>query len=186
MKNIVNSIINWDLWQKVQKPRKIETDYKKTVEELSLEKMVEIRDHLENKIRTYDDGFKYLCKVRSYGRNWTENYTNHKALQDRCWEMNGDDGIIDVYTNNPKLRIENYGAVYYFPSMEDAEKWRNHHYNLKVLESEFEHVKKWEDESIPYHAKPSFPPTHNMEKLLEIRQRLEDEKSSVIEPVILG
>jgi hypothetical protein len=185
MKNILNSIINWDLWQKVQKPRKIETDYRKTVGGMSLEQMVEIRDHLENEIRNYDDGYLYLCKVRSYGRNWSENYKNHRAVQDRCWEMNGDDGIIDVYTNNPNLRISNYGSVYYFPTMEDGEKWRNHRYNLAMVEREFEHIRKWEDDSLPFHSRPSFPPTYSREELLKMSQQLEEEKSSIIQPVIL-
>ena len=82
-------------------------------EEFKIEKLVEMRNEIDARIQNYKDGYFYICNVRSYGRNWKDNYIfNIHTLQELCNQYNGDDGIVDVYSNNPNLsKINSYGDV---------------------------------------------------------------------------
>ena len=71
---------------------------------IPIKELVELRNTISNMISSYDDGYLYICKVRSYGRNWTENIKNTLELEELCNRYNGDDGIVDVYSTNPNLK----------------------------------------------------------------------------------
>jgi uncharacterized protein with ParB-like and HNH nuclease domain len=72
---------------------------------IPIKELVELRNTISNMISSYDDGYLYICKVRSYGRNWTENHIkNVYELEELCDRYNGDDGIVDVYSTNPNLK----------------------------------------------------------------------------------
>ena len=87
---------------------------------LSFDELIELRNKVNNLIYSHEDGYLYICKVRSYGRNWTENIKNTLELEELCDRYNGDDGIVDVYSTNPNLKgIYNYGALMYIESKED-------------------------------------------------------------------
>jgi hypothetical protein len=58
------------------------------------------------------DGFMYITSLRSYGSVRYEDHSNTFTVQEFCDEYNGDDGIVDVYTNNPDHGISTYGDVY--------------------------------------------------------------------------
>ena len=91
-----------------------------TKEEFKIEKLVEMRNELDARIQNYKDGYFYICNVRSYGRNWNEKYIyNTHTLQELCYTYSGEDGIVDVYSNNPYLEVDNYGDVMY--TREDLE-----------------------------------------------------------------
>ncbi|NBO36722.1 hypothetical protein EBU91_04220 [bacterium] len=91
--------------------------------DLTLDQLVELKNEIANRIASYDDGFFYICNIRSYGRNWKEKHANPHAVQELCYRYFGDDGIVDVYSNNPDLNIENYGDVMYVKSIDDFDKW---------------------------------------------------------------
>jgi hypothetical protein len=93
---------------------------------LSIEELQEVQDQATNLIYAYNDGFIYECRVRSYGRSWTEQHSNPYTVQGLLNQYGGDDGIADIYTNNPDLSVHNYGDTFYFPTMKDAENWRKH------------------------------------------------------------
>lgn len=153
---------------------------------LSIEELNEVRNTTVNLIHEYEDGFQYECKVRSYGRNWTQKLKNSRAVQDLCYEYDGDDGIIDVYTNNPDLNILNYGGTYYFPSMEEAECWRSHTYTLNHLPEWKKELEEWETrENVPFNSRPSFAPYITAEEIAEIEAQLEKDGPSIIQPVRL-
>ena len=103
---------------------------------LSLEELVELRNTVNGMIHSYKDGFLYICKVRSYGSMWSEYPNNVVDLEELCMRYDGQDGIVDVYTNNPDLHIENYGDVKFVPTKEDLEKWKNYKFleNQKTLD----------------------------------------------------
>ena len=91
---------------------------------MPIKELAELRDTISNMISSYDDGYLYICKVRSYGRNWTENHIkNVYALEELCREYDGENGIVDVYTTNPNVSIYNYGALMYIESQEDYDNW---------------------------------------------------------------
>ena len=78
---------------------------------LPFEELVELRNKIDGMIRSYKDGYLYICKVRSYGRNWNENINNVFELEELCQRYSGDDGIVDVYSysNEHPYRIEFFG-----------------------------------------------------------------------------
>jgi phenolic acid decarboxylase len=45
---------------------------KNFLKNLTIEQLNEVRTISENLIYNYNDGFKYECHIRSYGRNWTQ------------------------------------------------------------------------------------------------------------------
>jgi hypothetical protein len=154
---------------------------------LSIEELIDARDIAANLIHHYEDGFRYECKVHSYGRSWTEKLTNSHAVQDLCYEYDGDNGIIHVYTNNPNLNIQNYGSTYYFPSMEEAERWRSHTYTANRIP---EWKKEWEEwnmrDEIPFRSRPHFAPYLSVEEIAEREAQLEKDAPSIVQPVMLG
>lgn len=63
------------------------------------------------KLNDYEDGFIYLTCLRCYGSVRWEQHTNEFVVQQLCNEYSGDNGIVDVYTNNPNHSIDSYGDV---------------------------------------------------------------------------
>jgi hypothetical protein len=51
---------------------------------LPFEELIELRNRIDGMIRSYKDGYLYICKVRSYGRNWTENVNNLRLNWKSC------------------------------------------------------------------------------------------------------
>ena len=77
-------------------------EYKDAQEQVSL---------LRNKIRNTSDGFIYLICLRCYGSIQWITFTNEFLTQELCNDYNGDDGIVDVYTDNSNNTIISYGDV---------------------------------------------------------------------------
>jgi hypothetical protein len=91
----------------------------------SVEELRELQNRIGDYLQNRDDGFVYICKVRSYGRNWKVFLTNELAVNDLCVQYDGYDGIVDVYTTNPDAKISNYGEVNYVKSEEDCNNYLN-------------------------------------------------------------
>ena len=129
---------------------------------LSFDELIELRNKVNNLIYSHEDGYLYICKVRSYGRNWTENVKNILELEELCDRYNGDDGIVDVYSTNPNLKgIYNYGALMYIESKEDYDNW----YGYKQLERLIPEIKKeldtWDNrDNVPFMHRPTFKPMY--------------------------
>lgn len=66
---------------------------------------------IRKEIGNTSDGFIYLACVRSYGSVQWITFINQFLAQELCDEYNGDDGIVDIYTNNPNNTIDGYGDV---------------------------------------------------------------------------
>jgi hypothetical protein len=136
-------------------------------------------------IYNYEDGYVYICNVRSYGRNWTEkDIKNKHSLQDLMYKYDGEDGIVDVYSTNPDLGDRhNYGELMYIESVEDYEKW-NTYEKLKYLVSDIERsLDNWENrDNVPFTRRPYFEPTFTREDLDEYKKQLEEYDMSFIPP----
>lgn len=66
---------------------------------------------LRSKLRDFSDGYIYLTNLRCYGSRSWNTYTNTYLVQELCDQYNGDNGIVDVYTNNPSPSIiDNYSG----------------------------------------------------------------------------
>jgi hypothetical protein len=58
-----------------------------------------------------EDGFVYITRLRCFGSVYREIHKNSFTVQELCDEYCGDNGIVDVYTNNPNHGIDTYGSV---------------------------------------------------------------------------
>ena len=156
------------------------------IEMLKLDKLVELRDELNSLIHNFKDGYFYICEVRSYGRNWRENdIHNTKTLQDLCHEYYGDDGIVDVYSNNPDLsKLDNYGDVMFVPTEDDFQIWKAYTYLKNSIPRHEEDLDAWENrDNVPFKQRPYFAPTYSREDIANMKKQLEDFDMSFVAPV---
>ena len=150
----------------------------------TIEEIVDIKNKCSNHIEYYSDGYDYICKVRSYGRNWTVNVYNVYSLQELCWEYFGDDGIVDVYSTNPDLsHIDNYGDVMYIVSREAYNHWNDCDYIKHIIPTIEDSLDKWDNrDNVPFRERPLFEPIHTREDLEAMKKELAEDYLSVIEP----
>jgi len=66
---------------------------------------------LYQEILNTSDGFLYVTCLRCYGSLSWQHQNNEFSVQDLCNEFYGDNGIVNVYTNNPNHNISSYGDV---------------------------------------------------------------------------
>jgi hypothetical protein len=79
-----------------------------------IKRLRELEDELyevKEQIRQTSDGFIYLTKLRCYGSITWNMHSNCFSAQELCDEYYGDNGIVEVYTNNPDHMISSYGGV---------------------------------------------------------------------------
>jgi len=140
----------------------------------SVSELRELQNKIGNYIHNLNDGFVYICQVRSYGNNWKQTLTNERAVNDLCEQYDGYDGIVDVYTTNPDANISNYGEVSYIKSEEDYDKWYGASSFVADIKNYEYRLKKWEDrENIPFHSRPSFAPMYSQEDIDVLKSKLE-------------
>jgi len=140
----------------------------------TIEELIKLNHQIMDMINNHEDGYVYICKVRSYGRNWAEkDIKNKHSLQDLLYKYDGEDGIVDVYSTNPDLgKIHNYGELNYIVSEEDYEKW-NGYEALKIVVSQIEkELEIWDNRAIYTH-----------EDLLEYKKKLDEYDMSFVPPV---
>lgn len=142
----------------------------------TIEELVSIKNEIEYYINDYEDGFIYICKVRSYGSNWTERVTNSHSLQELAWKYAGQDGIIDIYSTNPDLsHIDNYGDTMFIVSELDYTKWKEYTVLKKHIVMVNDELTKWETkDELPFYSRPTFEPLYSRTELAELTQSLED------------
>jgi len=151
----------------------------------SIGELVGLKNEVSNMINNYKDGYFYICNVRSYGRNWRDNSIhNIHTLQTLCYEYGGEDGIVDVYSNNPDLSmIENYGDLMYIVSESDYTKWKDYEYFKNTIPSISKELDEWENrDNVPFLYRPSFAPYYSREELDKMIKKLADDDMSFIFP----
>ena len=152
----------------------------------TFDELVKLKNEIESHLRSTPDGFLYICKVRSYGRNWTERHNNSYSVNELCIRYDGEEGIVDVYTTNPDLNMYNYGNVFHIKSEEDYNAWKKWDYlshNIPEMEKELE---EWENrDNVSYHLQPKFAPYFTRETLDRHKKELEEYDMSFTPPVHL-
>ena len=152
----------------------------------SFDELVKLKNEIESHLRSTPDGFLYICKVRSYGRNWIERHENSYSVNELCIRYDGEEGIVDVYTTNPDLNMYNYGNVFYIKSEEDYNSWKEWDYltnNIPEMEKELE---EWDDrDNVPFNRRPLFAPIFSREKIDEYKKELEEYDINFDIPVLL-
>jgi hypothetical protein len=140
----------------------------------SVEELRELQNRIGNYIHNLNDGFVYICQVRSYGNNWKNVLTNERAVNDLCEQYDGYDGIVDVYTTNPNANISNYGEVNYIKSEVDYNNWNTTTLLVSDIKNYEERLRKWNDrENIPFHSRPTFAPIFTQEDVDVLKNKLE-------------
>jgi len=152
----------------------------------SIDELVELKNKIDGMIYDHRDGYFYICKVRSYGHNWADNgiYNIH-TLQELCNKYFGDDGIVDVYSNNPNLsKLSNYGAVMFVPTVDDYDKWKTYDYLVHVIPSIEKELKVWDNrENIAFMERPTWKPYYDQDNLASLKKELADYDMSFVAPV---
>ena len=143
----------------------------------TIDELVELKYKINCLITDYSDGHIYICKVRSYGRNWEEKgIKNVKSLEDLCYEYSGEDGIVDIYTTNSDLGEDfyNYGDTMIIKSLEDYEKWYNFTSLTNYIKQGEQHLIDYaEDQERPYSQKQfRFGTYHTQEEIDNMKERL--------------
>ena len=151
----------------------------------SIDELVELNNKVSSLISDYKDGYFYICNVRSYGRNWKDNWIrNTHTLQELCYQYDGDDGIVDVYSNNPDLSgIHNYGELKFVPSVEDHKKWKDYMSLKNSIPRHEEELDNWDKrENVPFKYQPSFAPFYTREDIDGQKLKLENFDMNFVEP----
>ena len=140
----------------------------------SVEELRELQNKIGNYIHNLNDGFVYICRVRSYGNRWKNVLTNERAVNDLCEQYDGYDGIVDVYTTNPDAKISNYGEVNYIKSQEEYDKWYKASTFVTDIKNYEDRLKRWEDrENVPFHSRPTFAPMYTQDDVDHLKSKLE-------------
>jgi len=150
----------------------------------TIEELIQLKETINSKIYSFDDGFEYICNVRSYGRNWVEHPSNTHTLQELCYQYNGDDGIVDVYSTNPNLsHIHNYGELKHIQSVDDYKSWKNYEYLKKQIPEIEKELEEWDNrDNVPFSKRPYFEPYLTKEDLDNMKKELEEFDMSFVEP----
>lgn len=141
---------------------------------LSFDELIELRNKVNNLIYSHEDGYLYICKVRSYGRNWTESINNTFELEELCCRYDGQDGIVDVYSTNPNLKdIYNYGDLRYIESQEDYNNWYRYEQLKRLIPQIKKELDEWDNrDNVPFNQRPFFEPTYTRVDLAEYELKL--------------
>ena len=152
----------------------------------TFDELVALKNEIEDRLYHYTDGFLYLCKVRSYGRNWIQRPHNLYSLMELCARYDGEDGIVDVYTTNPDLNFYNYGDIYFIRSEEDYKKWTEWSWLDREIPEMEKQLEEWENrDSIPFKERPYFSPLYSREEIDKFKEKLANFDMSFSAPVKL-
>ena len=149
------------------------------LDNMSLESLTMLRNSIDNIIHSRKDGYFYICRVRSFGRVWENNHIHNTfVLQELCDEYSGDNGIVDVYSNNPDLDIQNYaGENMFIPTIEDYNKWKEY----TTITNDIKYCERKLNGSDGYNT---FTTIEYIEKQIkDLRERLDNIHMDFVSPV---
>lgn len=151
----------------------------------TIEELITLKNKIDDHIYSYVDGFTYICNVRSYGRTWTERVSNTHILQKLSDRYNGNDGIVDIYSTNPDLSIENYGDVMYIVSEDDYTKWKEYEFRKNMIPKISKELDEWDNrDNVSFKSRPMFSPMYSRENLAQMEKELAEFDMSFIPPVL--
>jgi len=159
------------------------------IEKLNMGELIELRNRIQYRIDNYSDGYLYICSVRQYGSVWEERHSNLYTLSDLCDSYYGDNGIVDVYTNNPNLKFPemefyNYGDVMFIKTEYDYREWVMFKKTRNLIDSIREQVDAWEDrDNLSFRSRPMFKPVWSKEELEDEVKEFENKTWDFVEPV---
>jgi hypothetical protein len=158
------------------------------LDKLTIDELISLRNKIEYKINSYEDGYLYICSVRQFGSVWEERPSSLYGLKELCNEYNGDNGIVDVYSNNPNLEFPemefyNYGDVMFIKSEYDYREWIKHTKTKNLIEDVTQRLDEWhEKKDLPLMHRPHFAPIWTREQVGEWITEFESKTWDFVEP----
>ena len=158
------------------------------ITKLTMDELISLQRKIDGLIHLYKDGYIYICSVRQFGSVWEESPTSIYSLKELCNEYNGDNGIVDVYTNNPNLEFTemefyNYGDVMFINSEYDYREWIKHTKAKNLIEDVTQRLDEWEEKKdLPFKYRPSFAPHWTREHVNEWVTEFESKNWDFIQP----
>ena len=158
------------------------------LDKLTMDELISLRNKIEELIHSYKDGYIYICSVRQFGSFWEERPSSLYSLKELCNSYYGDNGIVDVYTNNPNLEFpemefENYGDVMFIKSEYDYREWIKHTKTKNLIEDVTKRLDEWdESKDLPFKYRPSFAPHWTREDVNGWIEEFENTKWDFVEP----
>jgi len=158
------------------------------LKKLKMDELISLRNEIEVLIHSYSDGYLYICSVRQFGSVWEERPRSLYSLKELCGEYSGDNGIVDVYTNNPNLEFPemefyNYGDVMYIKSEDDYREWIKYTKAKNLIEDVTKRLDEWDkSKDLPFIYRPSFAPIWTREEVNKWIEEFENTKWDFIEP----
>ena len=155
---------------------------------LTMDELISLRNEIEGLIHSYDDGYLYICSVRQFGSVWEDKPKSLYSLRELCDSYTGDNGIVDVYTNNPNLEFPemefyNYGDVCYIKSEDDYREWVKYTKEKHFIKSVTERVNEWEEcKDKPLMHRPWIAPIWTKEQVEEFTKEFESKTWDFVEP----
>ena len=156
---------------------------------LKMDELISLRNKIEGLIHSYEDGYIYICSVRQFGSVWEERPASLYSLKELCGEYNGDNGIVDVYTNNPNLKFPemdfyNYGDVMFIETEGDYRQWVKYYKDKTLIEDVTQRLDEWDNrENVSFHHRPSFKPFWTREDVNEWVTEFENAVWDFVPPV---
>jgi hypothetical protein len=158
------------------------------LDKLTMDELISLRNEIEGRIHSFEDGYLYICSVRQFGSVWEERPSSLYSLKELCDSYHGDNGIVDVYTNNPNLEFPemdfyNYGDVEFIKSEYDYREWVKYNKEKYFVESVTEKVNEWEEcKDKPLMCRPMFAPIWTKEQVEEFTKEFESKTWNFVEP----
>jgi len=158
------------------------------LDKLTMDELISLRNKIEYKINSYEDGYLYICSVRQFGSVWEERPSSLYSLRELCDSYNGDNGIVDVYTNNPNLEFPemefyNYGDVMFIKSEDDYRDWVKYNKDKNFIEDVTQRLDEWDEKKdLPLRHRPHFAPIWTREQVGEWITEFESKTWDFVEP----
>jgi hypothetical protein len=158
------------------------------LDKLTMDELISLRNEIEGRIHSFEDGYIYICSVRQFGSVWEERPSSLYSLKELCDSYHGDNGIVDVYTNNPNLEFPemyfyNYGDVEFIKSEYDYREWVKYNKEKYFVDSVTEKVNEWEEcKDKPLMCRPMFAPIWSKEQVDEFTKEFESKTWDFTEP----
>lgn len=158
------------------------------LDKLTMDELISLKNEINGRIYNYTDDYLYICSVRCYGSVWEERPSSLYSLKELCDSYYGDNGIVDVYTNNPNLEFpemefENYGDVMFIKSEDDYREWIEYNEDKNFIDNVTKQLDEWDEKKdLPLMYRPYSAPIWTREDLNGWVTKFESKKWDFVEP----
>jgi hypothetical protein len=161
------------------------------LDKLTINELIDLKYEINRKINSYSDGYLYICSIRQFGSVSETKVRSIYSLRELCDEFNGENGIVDVYTNNPNLKYPemefyNYGDIMLIESEYDYREWVKYTKEKNFIEKVTNEIERWEngEKHLPFANRP-LKPIFTEEEVKEYVSEFESKEWNFKQPINL-